>query len=77
MPDDFVIVKLDFVNAFNSLRRDCMLCTVADIIPEAAPFCYLSYSHSSNLLYDGHLIQSAEGMQQDDPLGSLLFCLTI
>ena len=38
MPDDHVIVKLDFANAYNSVRRDAVLETVADKMPELYPF---------------------------------------
>jgi hypothetical protein len=72
-----VLVKLDFSNAFNSLRRDDMLHAVATHIPEILHFCLLAYSSSSNLLLDNFTIVSDEGVQQGDPLGSLLFSLTL
>ena len=34
MTDDEIFVKLDFANAFNTLRRDIMLQTVYETIPE-------------------------------------------
>ena len=42
MPDDYVIVKLDFTDAYNSLRRDAVLETVADKMPELYPFTHSS-----------------------------------
>ena len=43
MPDDFIVVKLDFSNAFNCLHRDSMLESIKQSIPEIYPFCLLSY----------------------------------
>ena len=39
-----VLVKLDFTNAFNTLRRDAMLEAVYVAIPEIHPFALQSYS---------------------------------
>jgi Reverse transcriptase (RNA-dependent DNA polymerase) len=77
MPQDYAVAKLDFSNAFNSLRRDSMLDAVHKTIPEIYKFCFLSYSQSSSLKYGSRSILSQEGSQQGDPLGPLLFCLTI
>jgi hypothetical protein len=77
MTDDRVLVKLDFRNAFNSIRRDVMLKTVAAELPGLFRFCLLSYGQPSTLKFGGSLIQSEEGVQQGDPLGPLLFCLTV
>jgi hypothetical protein len=77
MPDDFVVAKLDFSNAFNSVRRDIMLKAVADYLPQLYRFCHLAYSQPSLLKFGRHFIMSEEGAQQGDPLGPLLFCLTI
>ena len=38
MPDDHVLVKLDFVNALNSVRRDTILESTANNIPELYKF---------------------------------------
>ena len=37
MPSDHVIVKLDFINAFNSVRRDVVLDAAAQNTPELYP----------------------------------------
>lgn len=75
-PDD-ILVKLDFSNAFNSIRRDAMLAAVVSNIPELYCFCHLSYSTHSFLKFGTYTIMSEEGAQQGDPLGPLLFCITI
>ena len=77
MPADFVVAKLDFSNAFNSLHRDTMLSAVADNVPEIYRFCHLAYDTSSSLKFFKHIVSSQEGAQQGDPLGPLLFCLSI
>ena len=77
MPDDSVLVKLDFSNAFNCLRRDRMLKTIADQIRGLYRFCWLSYGHATALRFGDSTIWSEEGPQHGDPLGPLLFCLTV
>ena len=42
MPDDHVLVKLDFSNAYNTIRRDAVLETVAAKMPELYRFVHLS-----------------------------------
>ena len=40
MPNDSVVVKLDFSNAFNCLHRSDMLKSIADRVPELLPYCH-------------------------------------
>ena len=76
MPNEFVIAKLDFTNAFNNLRRDAMLEAVYKTVPEIYKFCHLSYSHPTKFRFGSRSISSEEGTQLGDPLGPLLFCIT-
>src|SRR6218665_2511458 len=77
MGPDQVLVKLDFTNAFNSLRRDVMLKAVQETIQEIYPFSLQAYSAPSILRF-GHLVlQSETGPQQGDPLAPLLFSVPL
>ena len=66
-----------FETDFNTLRRDCLLDTLLREIPELYPLCHSAYLGISLLCFGPHIIESAEGVQQGDPLGPLLFCLTL
>ena len=54
-----------------------MLIAVRDQVPELLPLVLSAYGAPSCLLFGQDIIQSSEGVQQGDPLGPLLFCLTI
>jgi hypothetical protein len=54
-----------------------MLHSVLAKAPELLPLAYCSYRHPSLLFFGEFTIPSAEGVQQGDPLGPLLFCLSI
>jgi hypothetical protein len=77
MPDGHVFLKVDFTNAFNTLRRDVILEAVARHFPELLPYAASSYSAGSVLTFGEASIGSEEGAQQGDPLGPLYFCLAI
>ena len=49
MDPDCAFVKLDFRNAFNCIRRDCMLQAVCDLAPTIYPFVHSLYSAPSLL----------------------------
>ena len=71
------LLKLDFSNAFNFIRRDKMFRAVLELAPRLFHFVHSAYSSPSTLFWGDKTIQSAEGVQQGDPFGPLLFCLTI
>ena len=77
MAEDEVFVKLDFTNAFNTLRRDIMLQMVHDTIPEIYAFTHQAYSAESQLQFGSFVVRSRMGPQQGDPLGPLLLCLPL
>ena len=74
--NSLAILKIDFKNAYNMLRRDTILKECAEKIPELYPFVHFCYSESSWLAFGNEVIHSEEGVQQGDPLGPLLFCLS-
>ena len=75
---DEVFVKLDFANAFNTVRRDVAAELIAEDIPELLPFYSLCYENPSFLSIGDEVIHSEEGFQQGDPLAVFFyFCLSI
>ena len=77
LQSDHAIVKLDFKNAFNAVHRDKMLKAVEILAPTVYHFVHSVYSSPSSLVWGDKTISSSEGVQQGDPLGPLLFCLSI
>ena len=77
LPPGHVMLKFEFQNAFNTLRRDKMLNTVRESAPSLYSFIHSAYEKPSTLFCGDCTIQSSEGIQQGDPLGPFLFCLTI
>ena len=77
MSPDQVLVKLDFINAFNSVRRDAVLEAVALHVPELLAFTASAYGAPSLLQFGDEQILSEEGVQQGDPLGPLFFSLAL
>ena len=77
MPQGHVFVKIDFTNAFNTLRRDVTLEAIERHLPELLPYASSSYSESSDLQFGQFALQWQEGAQQGDPLGPLYFCLAV
>src|SRR6218665_2664810 len=77
MTQEQIFIKLDFINAFNTVRRDFMLQAVYDTIPELYAFTNQSYSAESILQFGSFEIRSQLGPQQGDPLGTLLSCLPL
>src|SRR5208282_5436515 len=75
MEDGQVFVKIDFKNAFNTLRRDSILEAVSKYFPELLPFASSSIGCASDLQFGEFNVTSNEGAQQGDPLGPLYFCL--
>lgn len=71
------LVKVDFRNAFNCIRRDKMLAAVEEFIPSLLPFVHSAYSPVSKLFWEDAEVAFAEGVQQGDPISPLLFCITI
>ena len=74
---DKVILKIDYKNAFNSIRRDKVLEKVKQYVPSIYPMVWQAYSKPSKLFFNDEVLFSQEGVQQGDPLGPFLFSLGI
>ena len=77
MEGDKVMVKLDFKNAFNMIRRDCMVHEVSKNCPALLGYVFAAYDVQSLLRFGAHSIASSTGVQQGDPLGLLLFAMAL
>ena len=72
-----VLLRVDAKNSFNSILRAAFLRLVILHTPSAAQLVHALYGAQPFLTVGGQLLRSAEGTQQGDPLGGLLFCLVI
>ena len=75
--DHKIMVELDMMNAFSSIRRDHVLQTCLDRTPEIAKLSFLAYSKPSSVIASDHSITSSTGVKQGDPIGPLLFALAV
>ena len=51
--------------------------SVLSVCPAIFPLVFLAYSASSSLFWEDRILLSSEGVLQGDPLGPLLFCITL
>jgi hypothetical protein len=73
-----VLVKIDFANAFNTLRRDAFLEKVGADYLEALSYSISAYGSKSFLLYGRDtVILSEDGLQQGDPEGPAIFVMPL
>ena len=72
-----IMLKIDFKNAFNSIRRDVILEEIKEEFPELLPFAASTLSEPTDLSFGEFKILLEEGAQQGDPLGPAYFCLAI
>ena len=75
--DPTLFLKIDFENAFNSVRRDKLLQVARKELKFLYPFLYQCYSQPSHLFFNNTTLLSSEGVQQGDPLGPMCFSYAI
>ena len=68
LQSDQVIVKVDFKNAFNGIRRDKILLEVEEFTPALLPFVHSAYCIALSMMRGCEVVKSSEGVQQGDPL---------
>ena len=71
------VLQIDFQNAFNSVKRSHLLKATYEFIPGIAAFTNFCYCQHTPLFHNNAIIQSESSIQQGDPLGPLLFSLTL
>ena len=72
-----ILLKIDFQNAFNTVKRDAILHKVKESLLQIFPFVFQAYAQPTDLFFGKESLLSKEGVQQGDPLGPLLFLLAI
>ena len=75
--ENMVLLKVDFTNAFNLVDRDRMFAAVHARLPKIAPWVRYCYSDKPFLFVGDSTLRSERGVQQGDPLGPLLFAVTL
>lgn len=69
IPEDSVLVKLDFTNVFNTLRRDSLLEAVTRDISKVYRFAHAAYSNRPLLLYMARTTYALRRETARQPLG--------
>lgn len=68
---------IDFSNAFNMVDRTTLIREVRLRCPNISRWVEFCYASPARLYYNEYIISSSLGVQQGDPLGTLLFALVL
>ncbi|KAA8499398.1 Retrotransposable element [Porphyridium purpureum] len=71
------VLLVDIANAFNCVDRPTLMRIVQGRFPALWPLVRSTYAHPAPLRVGAHVLASACGVQQGDPLGPLLFSLVL
>ena len=74
---NFVILKIDWKNAFNSIDRQLFLDSIYEHFPEIYNYIAAMYGVKGRLKFGKNFIFSEEGTQQGDPMGPVLFSIAL
>ena len=74
---DKVLVLVALSSAFNSVDRSAFLSELRRVAPQLAPWADYCYGVPYRLVLGSHILESARGIQQGDPLGPALFAISI
>ena len=72
-----MLVKLDMKNELNAVRQDHFLEVCSSRTPSILRLASIAYTTSRHLVIGNETILSETGVQQGDPLGSVLFSLAV
>ena len=70
-------MQMDLINAYGEAERGKALDQVAEKFPQIYKWALRSYGGQNVLFYGGEAIITTKGWQQGDPLGPLMFALTL
>lgn len=71
------MLLIDFTNAFNLVDRTTLIREVRNRCPSISKWVEFCYAKPARLYYCDAILSSSQGVQQGDPLGPLLFALTL
>lgn len=75
--DTMTMLLIDFTNAFNVVSRTVLIKEVRDKCPSISKWVEFCYARPAKLYYNEFTLASAQGVQQGDPLGPLVFSLAL